>query len=35
MPVINALAGYLSDVAIACGNAIVEVAKVILLIPKG
>lgn len=35
MPVINALAGYLSDVVIATGNALVEVVKVILLIPKG
>jgi hypothetical protein len=35
MPVINALAGYLGDIAIALGNATVEVVKVILLIPKG
>lgn len=35
MPVLNVLCGYLTDVLVAAGNAIVEVTKVILLIPKG
>ena len=35
MPLVNAVCQYASAVLIAAGDAIVEVAKVILLIPKG